>query len=290
MFGYVKPVPAELLVREYEDYRALYCGVCRAMQKHTGRLSALALSYDSVFFAAVRMLLLGERAVCKSFRCAAHPCKCRAAAVDSPVLRDTARAFAVLAYGKVQDELSDRRGLVRVPLFFASRVLRRASRRAGMPELLSAMQKELSALSALERGKCPLPDEVFDCTGRMLSHFFRVGLDGERAEIAGAIGFHLGRFIAALDAAEDYEKDKKRGNYNPYLYRDGGEFGPRARARAVLALREELCRLEEAMLRLPFDGDEALGDILKNTLYFGLGGHVARFERGEEKKRNERSV
>lgn len=290
MFGYVKPVPGELLVREYEHYRALYCGVCRAMQKHTGRASALSLSYDAVFYAAVRMLLIGERAHCEPFRCAVHPCKCRSAALDSPVLRDTARAFAVLAYGKIEDERADRRGLIRIPLFFASLAMRRAARRAGMPELLSAMREELSGLALLEREKCPSPDAVFDCSARMLSHFFREGLDGERAEIAGAIGYHLGRFIAALDATEDYEKDKKRGNYNPYLYRDGGAFGPAERAQAVLGLREELCRLESAMLRLPLDADETLADILKNTLYLGLGAHVARIERGEEKRKNERSV
>lgn len=290
VFGYVRVVPGELLVREYEDYRALYCGVCRAMQKHTGRLSALTLSYDSVFFAAVRMLLCGETISKKPFRCAAHPCKCRHCAEDSPVLADTARAFAILAYGKVEDERADRRGLVRIPLFFASRALRRAVRRAGMPALLSAMQGELAALAVLERQKCPSPDAVFDCTARMLEHFFRVGLEGEAAEIAGEIGYHLGRFIAALDAAEDYEKDKKKGNYNPYLYRDGGGFGPAERVEAVLALREELCRLEEAMLRLPLDGDQTLSDILMNILYLGLGAHVARLERGEEKKKNERPV
>ena len=289
MFGYVKPVPAELLVREYEEYRALYCGVCRAMQKHTGRASALALSYDAVFYAAVRMLLVGERPVCKPFRCAVHPCKCRAHALDSPVLRDTARAFAVLAYGKIEDERADRRGIVRLPLFFASLAMKRAARRAGMPDLLALMEKELASLALLEAAKCPSPDEVFDCSARMLAHFFRVGLDGDAAEIASEIGYRLGRFIAALDAAEDYEKDKKRGNYNPYLYRDGGAFGPAERAEAVLSLREELCRLESAMMRLPLDTNETLADILKNTLYLGLGAHVTRLE-GERRKGNEGSV
>ena len=56
MFGYVKPVPAELLVKEYEFYRATYCGICRSMKKHTGSLSKVTLSYDSVFLALVRML------------------------------------------------------------------------------------------------------------------------------------------------------------------------------------------------------------------------------------------
>ena len=60
MFGYVKPVPAELLVREYDFYRAVYCGICRCMRRYTGRLSALSLTYDSVFCALVRMMLSDE--------------------------------------------------------------------------------------------------------------------------------------------------------------------------------------------------------------------------------------
>ena len=30
MFGYVKPAYPELLVKEYELYRAVYCGICEA--------------------------------------------------------------------------------------------------------------------------------------------------------------------------------------------------------------------------------------------------------------------
>ena len=52
MFGYVKPVADELLVREHEFYRAAYCGICRAMKKHTGCLSNVTLSYDSVLLAS----------------------------------------------------------------------------------------------------------------------------------------------------------------------------------------------------------------------------------------------
>ena len=37
MFGYVKTVRGELRIREYEYYRASYCGLCRAMGKCTGQ-------------------------------------------------------------------------------------------------------------------------------------------------------------------------------------------------------------------------------------------------------------
>ena len=33
MFGYVKPVVSELLVKEHEFYKATYCGICRSMKK-----------------------------------------------------------------------------------------------------------------------------------------------------------------------------------------------------------------------------------------------------------------
>ena len=58
MFGYVKPVVGEMLVREHEFYKATYCGICRAMKKHTGALSNVTLSYDSVFLALMRMLYI----------------------------------------------------------------------------------------------------------------------------------------------------------------------------------------------------------------------------------------
>ena len=54
MFGYVKPHVPELRVGEYELFRAVYCGVCRSMGRHTGTVSRFTLNYDYVFLAAVR--------------------------------------------------------------------------------------------------------------------------------------------------------------------------------------------------------------------------------------------
>ena len=281
MFGYVKPVAEELLVKEHNFYRALYCGVCRAMQKHTGRLSALALTYDSVFYALVRLMLTGETCTARRFHCAAHPCKCRSFVVENETLAYTARAFAVLAYGKACDAYDDSRGIRRLPLWFARGVLRRAARRAALPALMAEMQGELDTLAALEREECPSIDRVADCSGRMLGAFFASDLTGESREIAYEIGFRLGRFVAAADAAEDYEKDKKRGNYNPYLYSGSGLFGEKERRAAHFALQGELRALETAILRLPHEKYPDAGNIVKNILYLGLPSRVAE-EEGKE--------
>ena len=68
MFGYVRPHNPELRMRDYECYRAYYCGLCRAMGKCTGQCSRLTLSYDFVFLAAVRCYLADEEPEIKKIR------------------------------------------------------------------------------------------------------------------------------------------------------------------------------------------------------------------------------
>ena len=76
MFGYVKPYHPELLVKEYEFYKSVYCGVCRSMKKCTGAMSNVLHSYDSVFLALVRMLFIPEEQIgAAPQRCIAHPAK-----------------------------------------------------------------------------------------------------------------------------------------------------------------------------------------------------------------------
>lgn len=284
MFGYVKPVVEELLVKEHALYRAVYCGICRAMQKNTGRLSAMALSYDSVFYALVRMMLTEDTCTAVRFRCVVHPMRCRQCVKETPTLAFTARAFAVLAYGRARDALADHRGPARVPLFLAVRVLRRAARRAALPQLSETMERELSALAALEKACCPSLDQVAACSGRMLGAFFAEGLTGEKREIAYEIGSCLGRFVAAADAAEDFETDRKKRNYNPYLYSGSGCFTEKERRLAYDALGGELLSLEAALLRLPHDRYPMAGNILKNILYVGLPARIAFLTWGEKRE------
>ena len=108
MFGYVKPVVGEMLVREHEFYKATYCGICRSMKKHTGVLSNVTLSYDSVFLALIRMLYIPDADFkAEQRRCIAHPTKKRPMLKDNPAIEYTAKAFAILTYYKMRDDISD---------------------------------------------------------------------------------------------------------------------------------------------------------------------------------------
>ncbi|MCD8242159.1 MAG: DUF5685 family protein, partial [Lachnospiraceae bacterium] len=56
MFGYIMVHQPELKVREYETYRASYCGLCRSLKKRHGRIGQMTLSFDMTFIA---LLLTG---------------------------------------------------------------------------------------------------------------------------------------------------------------------------------------------------------------------------------------
>lgn len=75
MFGYLQIEKEELLVKEFETYKAVYCGLCKQMGKDYSFLTRLTLSYDSTFYA---MLLMSLHSSCGGFkkgRCTCNPLK-----------------------------------------------------------------------------------------------------------------------------------------------------------------------------------------------------------------------
>lgn len=271
VFGYVKPVPGNLLVREYEYYRAAYCGLCRTMRRHTGLLSAVSLSYELLLLALVRMLYGPTETPVRRRRCPLHPLKRRAVMEENPSLLYAARVSALLSYYKIRDDITDDRGLRRLLAFSAQPVFSGARRRARLPGLdaeIAASLKELSALEAAGTASVDEPAEIF---GRMLGRIFSYETEGADARVTYAFGRSLGRYIYAADAAEDYEKDREKGRYNPYVRQWNGEPLTCERKAVIhTALLLELRGLESAMNLLPAEGRDALFHIIANTVCEGL--------------------
>ena len=277
MFGYIRPVASELLVKEYEFYRATYCGVCRSMKKHTGRLSAISLSYDSVLLATVRMLYIPDgdfRA--EKHRCVAHPFKKRPILADNEALEYTARAFAILAYHKLRDDVADDGACKKILLAPATPVLKGGAKKAGSDTLAAVIAEKLAKISELEAAGVASVDEPAALFGELLGRVFAEGFDGADARILYQFGFHIGKFIYAADAAEDYDKDVKRGKYNPYalIYgKDGLTDGNKATIK--LALMLECKQLESVVALMPFGTRSTLEHIIKNIVFLGLPDRIS---------------
>ena len=284
MFGYVKPVVADLLVREHEFYKATYCGICRSMKKHTGTLSNVTLSYDSVFLALVRMAYIPDLE-CRTElrRCIAHPAKRRPMLEENEATEYTARAFAILTHYKLLDDISDEKLVKRAAVSLARPITSHAVSLADLSDLEAIVADRLARITELERAKCPSIDEPAELFGQLLGEIFSYGYDGEARLVSYECGLHLGRFIYAADAAEDYDKDARSGSYNPYVIQYGAApLTDENRQSIKTGLILECSRIEAAVNLMPFDGKATIENIIKNIIYLGL---VKRIDFLDERKK-----
>ena len=272
MFGYIRTAQAELRVREYEYYRASYCGLCRAMGKCTGQCSRLTLSYDFAFLANVRMALVGTVPTFKRRRCIVHPFRRRVMMERNEQLDFAADASAILAYEKCLDDVADERGWrrfkARLRCFFLKNSYRRAAKRHF--ELARAVRGHLARLSQKEKEKRPSVDEVAVIFGDLLADIVSDGLPETEARIARSIGWQTGRFIYIIDAIDDLEEDRKKGRFNPFLLLYDGALPDTWREDVRDALLSSLADLETALDLMNDTADPDRRGVLENILYLGM--------------------
>ncbi|MBE6695659.1 MAG: hypothetical protein E7587_04320 [Ruminococcaceae bacterium] len=285
MFGYVKPYSQELLVKEYELYRAVYCGVCRAMKNNTGVLSPFTLSYDIVFLAFVRFLITEEAPKTEPSRCLLHCTHKRLIAEENETLVYCAKVSALLGYGKLKDDLTDSgifgklRDLALLP------VLLRAKKLAALDGLGESIFRLLEKLSQAENenqsGEAPA-----DLFGEILGEIFSYGLDkyegGKYKSLSHKIGYHMGRFIYYADASEDFARDCKKEEYNPYRILYGDTLTDENKKEIKTSLMLELDELSKYIELLPYGQRSAEENIIKNTVYFGMPKRISFLERNSE--------
>ncbi len=283
MFGYVRPYVSEMKIREYEKYRAAYCGLCRAMGRVTGQISRLTLSYDLVFLAAVRMVLEGVDPEFEEFRCPAHAAKKRLVMKNNALLEYTAAFSAVLAEAKNADDRDDESGLKKCLAGVYSPMLRHMAYRGGrhLPDnAADGMAQALEKLACLEREKCPSADQTAAAFGETLAYAFSLGLDGEKRELADAIGRSVGRFIYICDAVDDMSADIKHKRYNPLVIGWGdlaftdGKVSELVRESVMTSTLIDLETLGKAADAL--DESHVMTPIIKNIVYLGLPASMKR--------------
>ena len=229
MFGYLRPFESELLVREQESYRALYCGLCRTMRKKVSFAASLSLNYDFVFLAILRAELQKEGFhYCKK-RCPVHPFQARACtSLDSETLEDTALVHLALTYEKVRDDLRDpdvtlikRAFLFCYSLPLSFRVRRLEQKNAHFAEILTFASSACNELLNLEKQGCDDIDALAYACAEGIANACCVGLDGEAHRLMYSASSVAGRLVYLLDALDDLKEDEARGCFNPYLQKYG---------------------------------------------------------------------
>ena len=130
------------------------------------------------------------------------------------------------------------------------------------PRQCTAIRECIETLSALEKAGCSNPDEPAACFGKLLGELF-VYREDLWAPILRQMGDALGRFLYLLDAAMDYDRDEKKGKYNPFLAMGTGKDPARWEEYLLLTMGRCTAQFE----KLPLVQDKPL---LDNILYSGI--------------------
>ena len=279
MFGYVVVDKPALRIREYDYYKATYCGLCHAMGKCTGCISRLTLSYDVTFFALLRGMLEEDKIAFKNKRCIRHPIKSVPTVIISPSLEYSAYVSGVLTSGKIADNINDEKGIKRTAAaflrFFFSDMEKKSKNNT--PEIYDYVNEKLSELSETEKKNTASIDIPANIFGDIMKKLLSYGIDGNKKLIAENIGKRLGRWIYIVDALDDYEEDRKHGSYNPFVLLYGGEDFSEDNIESISKMLEaELALALSAIDLLDSDEDKNRSEIIKNILCLGMPSSVRR--------------
>jgi len=273
MFGYVIPVKCELKVKEFDQFRAAYCGLCHSLRDSYGLSARFILNYDFTFLAMLLATDQGEVQYTKR-RCIARPFRRKTCCVGGQAFHQAAGMSIILAHWRLRDAVDDKGFLKGLPYRTVGACLSRAYRRAkkDFPAFDTHCREQLGKLRALEQENSDQLDQVADTFAQILPYAVKEMANQSEERALEELLYHIGRWIYIIDAYDDLAEDQASGNFNPLLTRfhlAEGKLSDIDKAWIRTTLNHSINRLTAAY---NLKGETAWSGILENIIYLGLPG------------------
>ena len=279
MFGYVTANSEELKIKDYNFYRSCYCGLCRTLKKRHGLIAPLTLSYDMTFVVLLLSALYEDPFNQSSCRCIVHPAKKHPTCINK--WSDYAADMTVLlAYHNMIDDWYDEKNAGHLAL---AKTLEKSYKKvvALYPKQAEAVVQFTQKTGECEKRGDTNLDLVSGFTGEFLGTILAVE-DDIWHEPLYKTGFYLGKFIYLMDAVDDLEKDKKKGNYNPLIsLSERKDFDAYIQNTLIMMMAE--CSKSFELLPIV-----QYTDILRNILYSGVWSKYSMIRTKQEQKGKEK--
>ena len=269
MFGYVRADTPYLYIKDDNLYRAMYCGVCKGISEVCGQSARMGLSYDVTFLSIILHNLAGIDVTIEKSHCLTHCIRSRQMANVDEMTRQLGALNTALVYYKYTDDIADGdRG--RGKRLWFKKGFRRVKKL--YPEIAEIVRRNMQAQEEIENAEVDSVDRAADATANMLAEFCDYALGDKTTEFSHNLFYTLGKWIYLIDALDDYDKDVKKGAYNPFILAYGeanraallcGKFGDEVRFifhAIFFDVRENLSHLTFRFNR----------DLLDNVLLRGL--------------------
>jgi len=274
MFGYVTPCKMELKIKDYEKFKAYYCGVCKSIKKNFGNLPRLTLNYDMTFLAVLLDALEGSKCTFVKERCIAHAVNKRLVITNNKAVDYAAFCNVTLAYYKLLDNVKDDKSpLSKVNSIFLKQYIKRVPEHLSSHKLyIETSLDELAALEAnpIDKAIDNISHPFADLTGFIISSYSK---DMPYKDSLYWLGYNLGKWIYIIDAWDDLQKDMKKNKFNAInsIFNEKDlcfeEFSKALENRIDFILVSCASQCSKLLKELPLTKNV---DILNNILQFGL--------------------
>lgn len=288
MFGYVTPYKMELKIKDYEMFKAYYCGLCISIKNNFSNLCRMTLNYDMTFLGILLDSLEYSKHKYVVTKCIAHPMKKKPKVIDNRALDYAAFCNVSLVYYKLLDDYNDDNSLSKK---FISMYIKKFINKSkeDLSPILVNIEENIKKLSFLEKsGETISIDELSDpfasLTAFIVSYYYK---DETFYNELYDLGYNLGRWIYIIDAFDDLKEDMEKHKFNainkafnvenlPYedlIIKEGN--------RIEFNLIMSANSTSEALDKLPINKNK---DLLFNILQLGLMNKIETIKSRSDKK------
>lgn len=280
MFGYVIPDKNNMYIKDFNVFQAYYCGLCKALSRSGSQLSRLCTNYDTTFYNALLHSLTDTEVKIERKLCLINGKK-KPVIVTDDLTRKVADLSVLLVYYNALDDVHDGKKSRAAVVGVLTARKRAAARR--LKEADALMKESFRKLDILEKRNSAQLDLVADCFASLMRDVTRTLIPTD--EHIDTFMYNLGRLVYFFDAADDVEKDAKKGRYNPLIAAYGkcdtkAEFLEKNAQELAFLLRSTYNKLVGAYNHMHIVVSEGM---LSNTVYLGLNMQMERLLKGDDK-------
>jgi hypothetical protein len=288
MFGYVTPYKMELKIKDYEMFKAYYCGLCISIKNNFSNLCRMTLNYDMTFLGILLDSLEYSKHEYVVTKCIAHPMKKKPKVIDNRALDYAAFCNVALVYYKLLDDYNDDNSLNKK---FISMYIKKFINKSkeDLSPILVNIEENIKKLSFLEKSEeiisiDELSDPFASLTAFIISYYYK---DENFYDELYNLGYNLGRWIYIIDAFDDLKEDMEKHKFNAINKAFNIENLPyedliiNQGNRIEFNLIMSANSTSEALDKLPINKNK---DLLFNILQLGLMNKIETIKSRSDKK------
>ncbi len=255
-------------------YRAMYCGVCKGIAQSCGQGARMGLTYDVTFLSVILHNIAGIDVKIEKQHCLTHCIRSKMMANVDDMTKKLGALNTALVYYKYTDDILDGDKGRGKRLWFVSGHKKTVR---NYPEIERIVRENLAAQQETEKSKTDSLDRAADASANMMAELSDYLLEDKKTPYTHDLFYAVGKWIYLIDALDDYDKDKKKGAYNPFVLsyscEDKADLMKRRQKDVEFVFHSLFFDIRENLSKIKFHFNRDLSD---NILLRGLPSETKR--------------